>query len=943
MEGDEAGVKVFEAGGGDTVCGQAPPPFGKRRKNEKVNLYFDAEINHGGKIGDSKKGKNGKSKNTQERDTERTNSVNINVATTEAKEHARTATTIYPNFNDKEDEKSRLYENKEQRIESHYASIETREMLFTKTSSGIGSQHTTDSRRAQEHGIPGGAGQGRTENRRVPEHGESIEMVQDHHCQQMADADSLPEGCGLADLYTRENTERKVRERGEGGVAGEAHDGNDQGAVRQLPGAAVAVPENCVLFRSKSVRHNQTVEDRRSSDQQRIFGTHFSAGKNDTREETLFPLVGSLAEDACIGGSTDETSKEDWRRRVPVLQQHQHLEGRISKNFTRSEENEFDATFGQTGRPDTFSEENECGDASILFSPQEYSDTDALSSRRGPMHVPCEQLQRCFDGIGARRNVRSEAMAHHNILYDPPKYQVPLNSEEAKEAPNWPLHVKNVPTMSLEAMEEIAQRNLNPVELNTFERMKLFLLRPPLKEDVNWGNCSEANISQSDLQAMVQGGLVEEVPTESASGVPAESALQGRVIVYTTAEKFKKRRRLIQWTKFLNEECKLDVEKIVLASVASCRENFKKFQAFACADFKSYFHQFRTVDPFLGFKLNGKYFRLLTIPTGQRHSPYYAHLATVAIAREALRRCGLTEEEAVADCYIDNIRFCAQNMDQIIAILDAFEEVCREVSATTNETCHEEMICGEEHTFLGVTYIAAQNPAVRLAEKTKTKLLYAAQEWQSQNQEFTLRKAASIFGLLRYCCLVLRRSLASQYTSIKFFRRRASAGWDWDDPARTWPTIIAPLTQFMIQILKKPEAPVEPISEELPTLFTDASMTGWGCVLFLSSGAVITCGGSWEAVQLPERPSINVLELLAVEQALIYVGHWVKENFVHLWVDNTTALAGFDAGNSKAYEVNCALIRVLEQMKQQMILFAKVDYVCSAENPADVWSRIVHH
>jgi ribonuclease HI len=123
------------------------------------------------------------------------------------------------------------------------------------------------------------------------------------------------------------------------------------------------------------------------------------------------------------------------------------------------------------------------------------------------------------------------------------------------------------------------------------------------------------------------------------------------------------------------------------------------------------------------------------------------------------------------------------------------------------------------------------------------------------------------------------------------------------------------------------------------TLFTDASLLGWGAILYTESDDLCVAG-SWT----PEESElhINLLEIRAVRKALQFLEIGPGSE-IALWVDNTTAMGQMQKSYSRAFAHNCELQKIAEIMDQKHITVVSSQYCKSAVNPADALSRGAAH
>ncbi|ORC89558.1 uncharacterized protein TM35_000123330 [Trypanosoma theileri] len=129
--------------------------------------------------------------------------------------------------------------------------------------------------------------------------------------------------------------------------------------------------------------------------------------------------------------------------------------------------------------------------------------------------------------------------------------------------------------------------------------------------------------------------------------------------------------------------------------------------------------------------------------------------------------------------------------------------------------------------------------------------------------------------------------------------------------------------------------PVHP-PQKLPstaTLVTDASMYGWGALLFKDSGEVLAADGAWE-----KAPNM-------ISQAEARAVHLASRGFkphltgpLDIRVDNTTVMGIMQKGNAHSQ----ALVKEANAIDRVLCshgIHAEWSYVASEQNPADGISR----
>jgi hypothetical protein len=126
-------------------------------------------------------------------------------------------------------------------------------------------------------------------------------------------------------------------------------------------------------------------------------------------------------------------------------------------------------------------------------------------------------------------------------------------------------------------------------------------------------------------------------------------------------------------------------------------------------------------------------------------------------------------------------------------------------------------------------------------------------------------------------------------------------------------------------------------------LFTDASLTGWGAILFGPSVVSIASHprSSREQRYAKKGAGINFLELRSARRAIRQLIFESKNTAIHLWIDNTSALYTILRGRSNSFQLNKEMAS-MGRLLQRLGVHLLVHYVKSELNPADFWSRIDH-
>ncbi|KAK7200013.1 Reverse transcriptase-like [Novymonas esmeraldas] len=191
----------------------------------------------------------------------------------------------------------------------------------------------------------------------------------------------------------------------------------------------------------------------------------------------------------------------------------------------------------------------------------------------------------------------------------------------------------------------------------------------------------------------------------------------------------------------------------------------------------------------------------------------------------------------------------------------------------------------------------------------------------------------AIFG-----AAILGIRLFRYYMFLKFVRRKLSAL----NRGATSPSTRAQMTPYverfaddLLQVLRRNEARSVPRRgvEPSATLVTDASLQGWGAVLFMDAGPVLIAGARW-----PETPGmIMQAEARAVRLGLLAFRTHIPRR-LRILIDNTSVLGAVRRGISKSGALAVELQEVDHVLREGGVE-AEYRYIRSENNVADWPSR----
>lgn len=405
------------------------------------------------------------------------------------------------------------------------------------------------------------------------------------------------------------------------------------------------------------------------------------------------------------------------------------------------------------------------------------------------------------------------------------------------------------------------------------------------------------------------------------------------------------RRRMIGWPKAMNEgEHKLADQlirqhrKVRFDVAAEVRDRGVNLAFAASLDFKKFYQQFELiVKRFWAFIVEGRVFLLSTIPTGAVLPALFAQALSRTMLKLAIRKAGATHLVQSDSC-IDNLRLCSDDVHALNAAWFELLQLCDNIGCTIGEMNPPPTSLQYEYVYLGMKFTFKDSvPAVQLADKSKLKLKRAI-EGLTSHREMLVADIQAIFGHTVWATIVTARSLGKLYHVLKFIRRISKLKQS--DTRQVWPSIIEAWTEELRQMSTASyTAPLIP--NVIVTMFTDASESGWGVVIFnYGEKPIRVFAGKWSSAESKEH--INMLELRALRIGARIMAHLKSEGeiiAIEVFVDNTTARAWASRRRAPTWNANQLAQEFSAELKTADIQLRSIDYVESARNFADAPSR----
>ncbi|ORC93273.1 uncharacterized protein TM35_000011500 [Trypanosoma theileri] len=501
----------------------------------------------------------------------------------------------------------------------------------------------------------------------------------------------------------------------------------------------------------------------------------------------------------------------------------------------------------------------------------------------------------------------------HNLFRRKHCTLLPSKEEEDR----LPLQQVDVDPLSLKWI----RRRLKQEAQDYFNRVWNIMRRPPTPNEEKGE--PHLRIKEKDAVLLKKAGVIREA---------SEHPTIGWVLPFTVVENQPsgQKRRLIAWAKAKNDQENYDIDVPLdyiseyLSAVydeSATLMNLKSssFQVVLPEDIQANF-RCRTE--------SGELVQFTRLPMGYKCSLEILHTITRVLAGDPkiVKPQFAAPKELKVHVWIDSIRVSGSR-----EMVDRWTKQIFQNMQQCEATIGEQEVITEKYEFIGVLF-NHETQTISLGQKMIQKLKEAPSFRTSTMEEME----DTVFRIM-YASGVRGDSLFTYYFFLKLVRQRLSrinSGFLCMQDSADLPSHALKVGEEWIKHLLKNE-PVHPPRnlKTSATLVTDASMHGWGALLFKDTGEVLAAGGAWE--RAPHI--ISQGEARAVHLALrAFEAHLVDP--LHICVDNTTVMNTMRRGitNSDALvEEASAIDKVLQECNIQ----ATWSYVASENNPADGISR----
>lgn len=497
--------------------------------------------------------------------------------------------------------------------------------------------------------------------------------------------------------------------------------------------------------------------------------------------------------------------------------------------------------------------------------------------------------------------------------------RIPHTPEE-KSAP---LHSKKVNTLNYDRILQVAH-SISEEKYQTLKALLRWNTDPEMyntctKQDIS--EASPTSIPDTHIQQLLKDNIIETTSRQNAHAF-------GKV--FEVYEENKHRLRVIFWPKHVNNSISY-TSNFSLHSTAEQLQQLDTFDQAVAFDLTAGYYQCQLhpeVRKFFCFAdKHGNIYQFTRMVMGFAPAAEVMHSITDTLATAASERTTVTLP------YIDNVRF-GDSTETLNTVKLKFEGLCRHCQLTLNAEPVNEI--HEQGVFLGVENDYKEATS-KLTSKTLAKL-YKAKDMLLAT-ECTIAQMFQAFGILFFASTVLRFPLHRVYHAFKFYRRRAHAfsigSIHLNHKALVWNCIRKELEQWFDNLLQNIPASWATPRSELYHLFTDASLTGWGAVLFTPDNKVLVVSGRWSKLIASRR--IEELEAMAIGESFTALQSFLQSKRYILHIDNTSVQFAIQKGfYSTSYNLNSRLQEIYNTLSTKPLALERVS---SKANPADVPSR----
>jgi hypothetical protein len=478
-----------------------------------------------------------------------------------------------------------------------------------------------------------------------------------------------------------------------------------------------------------------------------------------------------------------------------------------------------------------------------------------------------------------------------------------IDPDHKPDSRNWPLHLKHVGAVDLDAVSTLPTGNLK-VD-HWWNDMRSWLDDDTRYRDVpvRGSDLPITRFTTTQIEAMIEFNKCRRITRDQARG-PVCMWPKAEPCSTTHAD----RNRIIGDTTLMNEFIPTNsCTKVHQTQRGELHAAYATYKYAAHFDFSAWFDQLKYSEE-VGQRASfldchGNCYCLTAASMGSRPIPQTAGAATWKIASIPLVD---TTHHHFTGVIIDNTIFMSNDLAHLKSLVTQFFARCTTAKAKLNDvTTLEEALARivENFEFCGEK-VNLGNGTVQCLMKTLNKV---RRGW-ALKETWSYRQLAAFYGILFYANSTLRIPMADFYEAIKYHRDMSTTLEAipelWNAPAPpTPPMVLSQLERWTLLVLENTPRPCGTEVECIGHLMVDASDWGYAGTFVDRNGAVNTIQKAWEPT-FCWRGNSAVAEPIAAIRCAVAVTRPDVMGYINVVTDHLSALPQFIHEYSRNYIVN---------------------------------------
>ena len=457
-----------------------------------------------------------------------------------------------------------------------------------------------------------------------------------------------------------------------------------------------------------------------------------------------------------------------------------------------------------------------------------------------------------YQGVKGRRIARPPGFFWHR-----PPTRAHLGLDEAWDLEEYPLHIKEVDPLDIEAVRDMAAGSIFEKDWEMavrwlkgepYEALEGTRLPDTLK-------IPRAAFKEEQIRELLKARKIEPLRGEGKSWTNMFPHVERakKVIRVLGEPAINRHIRVKEHYPELEYRSRKERREQVLGSLYACEFDYKTyFDQFWLDDVARNYHVVRTVSVD-----GGEYFRLTRLPMGARFSPSIAQLTTWVICEPLTKIPGVR-----VSTMIDNVRIVADNREGFVKAVRLFLERSGRAKMSLNAEADAfrttddgiaalgALRVSSGYDFLGEHYTVETDAdgkrlyCIANTEKLVNKLAEALEYFAEYTP--TLRQLAALIGLMLYMAHTINIELAHHHTLLRAYAQLFKGCPEWDEPttamSETLSCAIRGLGAMLMAnqrvVIGKAPAPSMDVRDYDAVVIFDACQNAWAAKVFFPKEAL---------------------------------------------------------------------------------------------------------